>query len=503
MGSSPIITEFVFLALLAYLLRRLALLRTSSLPLPPGPRGLPIVKNLFDWPKSKEWETLAQWAQQYGDMVHVNIAGKHIVAVNSVDLAIDLLQVKGAIYSDRPSLYVAGELIGFNKITALMNHDKKLKESRRMFVQEIGTKQASARFEAMMQTHIQRFIDGLLADPKFDTPFFVRLFTLTSGMILEATYGYDIHDHQDKLLSLGLQTVKDITISSRPGAYIIDIFPWIDRVIPNWFPFTGYRKEIIEARKRFEEFRDTPFSYVENHISTNEVVQRSFVARQLQSQALTAEQQDNLRNTAATSFGAGSDTTVGAMNHFFFFMTKYPMVQAKAKEEIDRVVGNSRLPSLSDQADMPYVNALIKEILRCGPIAPMGMAHQLCVDDVHNGMLIPKGSVIIPNIWMMSRDERYYKNPLAFDPTRFLGDKPEMDPSTFLFGFGRRICTGRVFANQSLFLAVTALLAALRISKQTDESGAEIEPSMNYHIEGLNMHLGPFAMKVEARYPQL
>jgi cytochrome P450 len=80
-------------------------------------------------------------------------------------------------------------------------------------------------------------------------------------------------------------------------------------------------------------------------------------------------------------------------------MLKHPEIQAIAQEEIDRVVGNSRLPSISDQPNLPYVNALINEILRCGPIAPMGFAHKLRADDVYNGYFLPKDSIIFGNIW--------------------------------------------------------------------------------------------------------
>ena len=80
-------------------------------------------------------------------------------------------------------------------------------------------------------------------------------------------------------------------------------------------------------------------------------------------------------------------------------MTLYPEVQAKAQAEIDSVIGPTRLPGISDRDHLPYVNAVISEILRCGEIAVMGIPHLLRKDDIHNGFLIPEGSIIIPNIW--------------------------------------------------------------------------------------------------------
>lgn len=73
-------------------------------------------------------------------------------------------------------------------------------------------------------------------------------------------------------------------------------------------------------------------------------------------------------------------------------MTLYPEVQAKAQAEVDSVVGSTRLPELSDRKHLPYLNAIISEVLRFGEIAPMGVAHELHEDDVYNGFFMPKGA---------------------------------------------------------------------------------------------------------------
>lgn len=80
-------------------------------------------------------------------------------------------------------------------------------------------------------------------------------------------------------------------------------------------------------------------------------------------------------------------------------MTLYPEVQLKAQEEIDRVVGNKRLPNVEDRANLPYVDAIVKEILRWHPVGPIGVPHMATEDDTFNGYLIPKGALILANIW--------------------------------------------------------------------------------------------------------
>jgi cytochrome P450 len=80
-------------------------------------------------------------------------------------------------------------------------------------------------------------------------------------------------------------------------------------------------------------------------------------------------------------------------------MTLFPEAQRKAQEELDRVIGTSRLPTFEDRKNLPYIDAVVKETFRWHPLAPLGLPHMTDEDDVINGYLIPKGSILIPNIW--------------------------------------------------------------------------------------------------------
>ncbi len=80
-------------------------------------------------------------------------------------------------------------------------------------------------------------------------------------------------------------------------------------------------------------------------------------------------------------------------------MTISPEVQRKAHEAIDRIVGTSRLPTSADRGSLPYVDAIVKECLRWHPVAPMGVPHMTMQDDVFNGYAIPKGALLMPQIW--------------------------------------------------------------------------------------------------------
>lgn len=90
------------------------------------------------------------------------------------------------------------------------------------------------------------------------------------------------------------------------------------------------------------------------------------------------------------------------MECFFLAMTLFPDVQRKAQEEIDRVVGSGRLPGFQDRENLPYIDAIVKEVLRWHPVAPMSLAHVTTEDDICEGYLIPKGALLLPNIWFVS-----------------------------------------------------------------------------------------------------
>ena len=87
------------------------------------------------------------------------------------------------------------------------------------------------------------------------------------------------------------------------------------------------------------------------------------------------------------------------MSIFFLVMMLYPEVQRKAQEEIDRVIGDDDLPDFDDRQRLPYVDAVMKEVLRWHPIVPMAQPHSSVKDDIYEGYFIPKGSLFIPNIW--------------------------------------------------------------------------------------------------------
>jgi len=84
-------------------------------------------------------------------------------------------------------------------------------------------------------------------------------------------------------------------------------------------------------------------------------------------------------------------------------LAQHPEIQAKARAEIDSVVGRDRLPTFEDRERLPYLAALTKEIMRCHPVVPMCLPHATLEDDLHDGYFIPKGTIVLTNIWYAFR----------------------------------------------------------------------------------------------------
>lgn len=80
-------------------------------------------------------------------------------------------------------------------------------------------------------------------------------------------------------------------------------------------------------------------------------------------------------------------------------MALYPEVQKKAQQQLDSVITRGRLPNFSDLQALPYIRAIVKELLRWHSVTPIGVPHRAIADDVYNGFLIPAGSIITTNLW--------------------------------------------------------------------------------------------------------
>jgi len=208
------------------------------------------------------------------------------------------------------------------------------------------------------------------------------------------------------------------------------------------------------------------------------------------------------------------------MKSFLVAMLLYPDIQKKAQAELDSVIGRERLPTLGDRPNLPFIDATCKEVLRWRPVSPrsqmaphvmylMSLAaipHAVTEDDVYAGFFIPKGgscflnksaqcwptymfsgAMVLGNTWwvtfvtlsyiasmffrMTLHDPPFYPDPDVFKPERFLNLDGSLRGDLVLvsaFGYGKRICPGRHFADATLFISVALFLSVFNIERGKD-----------------------------------
>jgi cytochrome P450 len=120
---------------------------------------------------------------------------------------------------------------------------------------------------------------------------------------------------------------------------------------------------------------------------------------------------------------AGTEATSTALQWFSLFMITNTDVQDKMRKEINDVIGSSRFPSTADKPNLPYCQAVIHEVLRRGTIVPNALPHGLTDDLQYKGFSIPKGTILIPNLYSVSFDKDIFPDPHVFKPDRFLDEK--------------------------------------------------------------------------------
>ena len=164
-------------------------------------------------------------------------------------------------------------------------------------------------------------------------------------------------------------------------------------------------------------------------------------------------------------------------------MVAHPKIQKRAQDELDAVVGRSRIPTFGDAPNLPYIQALVKESLRWRPALPLGLPHTTTEDDWHEGMFIPKGTIFLVNIWQCHHDPALYgPDAASFNPKRFLDEHGKLIPGPAetrddghsAYGFGRRACVGKHAANDLLFIDIATVLWAVRLEHTHDENGKEM-----------------------------
>ncbi|CAG8952212.1 hypothetical protein HYFRA_00000952 [Hymenoscyphus fraxineus] len=469
--------------------------------LPPGPRGLPFIGNFFDLADpDKVREVAISWTQKYGEIFYTKIGGADYIWLSSPRAVKELMDKRSAIYSSRPRTPLAGETASAGRRQLYLPYGPQYRALRKISHTCLNVTQ-SAGYRPVQDLESKQLLFDLLNTPE---QFYDHNRRYSASVIISVTYGHRIPDWNNGLADQIYKVINNLQQFASPGTWIVDTFPSLTA-----FPEVFFGKWKSFGRKCFEH--DAPI-YLGLWNSLKREIQEGKAKDCFAKEFAENEPEKLGLDTLQCAYGcgglveAGAETTSAALNNFLLMAILYPDVVTKGQEELDRVVGSDRYPSWEDE--LPYIRAVIKELLRVRPPNKIGMQHSVIEDDWYNGYFIPKGALVMLNWWAIQYDPKRWENPYEFRPERYL-DYPlpafsyvnAADPNTrdhFAYGAGRRICPGIHLAENSLFLNISRILWAFNIKKKIGKDGNVIEPTTE-SLPGWLIIPQPFECTIEPR----
>jgi len=466
------------------------------LHLPPGPKGWPVIGNVIQLIAGGEHLELVfrDWAKIFGDIVYLRVFNREIVVLNKFSVARDLLEKRSSIYSDRPP-FVLLNMMGWQDVTPLVPYGPQFRKHRR-FIQQTFNQDASRAFHASQERETLVLLDNLVQAPD---KFIKHFKTFSAATIFPIIYGRPVTSVDDELVKLVDAALLLTLQSGSPAAALADFFP-ILRHIPLWAPFSGFKHKALQVRKIVLELMNIPFEMVKMDMLSGEA-RPSFTSTLIErycdpeKPTYDSENERAIKGSAAVLYAGADDTTTTVMETFVFAMVSHPEVFQKAQAEIDEVIGSRRLPNLSDRPSLPYLECVLKEMLRWNPPVPLNLPHRVTVNDVYQGYFIPEGATIVANVFAMLHD---CEHPDEFIPERYIKEINLPDSRKVAFGFGRRMCPGRHFALSSVWCMMANMIAALIIERTPEDRAANVSPALQV-AAGFVRHPKSFSCVIRPR----
>ncbi|XP_065675147.1 steroid 17-alpha-hydroxylase/17,20 lyase isoform X3 [Hydra vulgaris] len=439
----------------------------DCLAYPRGPFPLPFVGNAYLFRKSKPYKEFVKLGKTYGDVFGFSIGSIRYVVVNSLEGIQEVLIKKGSHFAGRPKIAT------FNRNTnSLINSDP------------------GPRFKVLRKlasTSLKIYAEGLLGMERIaigeycelnkmlqsikDEPVSVHKIMEQSTLNIICTilfnhrYEDDNQEFQDiiKYSSLIVQTFNETSyVSSIP---LLRYFP--TATSRNIFEIIRLRDPIL--KRKLQEHRK---SYDENNLRdiTDALIKVSLDSEM--SEELTEKiTDDNIEFLLNDFMIAGSETSSSTILWFIVYMLHWPQYQDKLHDEITEVASDNRYVSLKDKPMLHLMQAAIYETLRLSSVVPLGLVHKAMENSSICGKFVPKGALILTNLWSMHHDESYWKNAMSFYPERWLEKSGEFNSKlgyAYLpFSNGPRSCLGETLAKTELFVFITRLLKDYRFEMPT------------------------------------
>ncbi|KAM3067372.1 hypothetical protein ACMFMG_005272 [Clarireedia jacksonii] len=445
--------------------------------LPPGPKGLPLIGNLMELPKSHPWLTQTELHKKYGPIFSQQYGLSTVIFLGTYEAARDLLEKRSNIYSSRPPFTMVGECISQGNRSLILPYGEQWRGYRRLQGSFLSPRMSNT-YRELQDLESKQLVSEFLTKDDF----FKRYHRYSSSLTFALAYGKRMPTGQEEEVK-GVERIMDNLNQAFITNWIVDSLPFLNK-LPNFMKPWQKIADILgdEEREFFNEIRE-PATKRKGYNWCKDILTMK------EHKALTDTQ---LSYVIGNTYEAGADTTTMTLQVFTLAAILHPDKVKILQNEIDNIVGRDRLPTFEDTEKMPYLLAFIKEVHRWRPVLPGGVPHAVTADDEYMGYHIPKGATIIGGHWAISMDEKTYPNPDSFEPERFIKN-PDLPYSQF--GFGRRKCIGQYVGNNSMMINVSRMLWAYDIKRGWDIiDGKKVEAHVGRFdfVSGFNSPPLPF-----------
>uniref|UniRef100_A0A8C2F118 Steroid 21-hydroxylase n=1 Tax=Cyprinus carpio TaxID=7962 RepID=A0A8C2F118_CYPCA len=384
---------------------------------------------------------LTSLALRYGNIYRLNCGNTTMVILNNSEIIREALVKKWSDFAGRPHSYTGDIVSSGGRTISLGDFSEEWKAHRRVVhsaLQRCTTDSLHLVIEKQAHHLCQVFRDynGKAVDLSED-------FTVAaSNVITTLTFGKSHDKFSVDLQKLQVCLNEIVSLWGSPWISALDSFPLL-RKLPNP-PFSRLMKEVAR--------RD---EMIGKHIEEFKVRMNGFL--KLETQNENNKINTHVHMTTVDLLIGGTETTAALLNWTVAFLLHRPEVQNKVYEELCGVL-DVRYPQYSDRHRLPYLCALINEVLRLRPVAPLAVPHRAIRNSSIAGHFIPKNTIIIPNLYGAHHDPEVWDDPYSFKPERFLEGGGGSLRALIPFGGGARLCLGEAVAKMEMFLFTAYLL---------------------------------------------
>ncbi|KAE8389473.1 cytochrome P450 [Aspergillus alliaceus] len=446
---------------------------------------LPLIGNLHQL-QCRGWVRQSrEWHKKYGPLVTLKLGQRTAVLIGNQEVANELLGKRGRIYSSRPHLTLAFEIMSKCDHTLFLPYGPKWRAHNRLHMSFLNPR-AVRQYRAIQELESLETLHQLLTDDNHE-----RLFKrFQTSLIHTLAYGTRITDAKDSRIKELEEVARGFLEAVATGDWWVDSFPILKHV-PSCF--ASWKRYADRIHWKTVKMNGANISAAEKGASWNWVKH----VRGLKGVETVSEHE--LVFVFGSIYQAGVDIMTSSLRLFLMACILHPEAVSAAQEELQRVLGNNRLPNFKDMDNLPFIDAFIKEVLRWRPLAAIGAPHSLTEEDSYLGFVFPKDTIILANQFAMDMDRNAWSEPELFRPERWI-ENPTRTLSSF--GFGRRKCVGQYMAMDSLYIMITRILWAYDIKGgYKDSEGSRIGP-WDFVEEGNVLIPKPFHVDLRIRDEQ-